>query len=321
MDNNGGYILENFSNNHDEGWWASVLSDEDTSASSEPFDNPSLRSCKATPKPDIEANDWKYIEESLLNDAVIDVFVDNYNRGGLLVIAKGIQGFVPASHLLNMPYDCMEEDRVIYYLRYLQKHIKVKVIECEPSKGRVVLSERAALAGEGKRIELINKLKEGEVIEGIVTNITNFGVFLDLGGLEGLIHVSELSWGRVNKPSTVCGMGEKIQVQVLRIDEGDGKIALSRKRLYPNPWLTFARLYSIGDVIFATITNVLNYGAFAKTEEGIEGLIHASSIIHGTGKKIQDTVKSGDMVQVKIHQIDVEKRRLSLILVEEMQNG
>jgi small subunit ribosomal protein S1 len=321
MDNNGGFILENLSNNHDEGWWASVLKDEETSVSSEPVGNSSLRNGKSTLKSDLETNNWKYIEESLLNDTVIDVLVGNYNRGGLLVTTKGIQGFVPASHLINMPYDCMEEDRVNYYVPYLQEHIKVKIIECDPTKERVVLSERAALAGEGKRKELINSLKEGEVIEGIVTNMTNFGVFLDMGGVEGLIHVSELSWGRVKIPSAICDIGEKIKVQVLKIDERDGKIALSRKRLYPNPWLSFARSYSIGDIIFATITNVLNYGAFAKTEEGIEGLIHASSIIQNTGIKIQDTVKSGDRVQVKIHQIDVEKRRLSLILVEEMQNG
>jgi small subunit ribosomal protein S1 len=318
MDNNGSHFLENLSNYHDEGWWASVLSDEETSASSEEIDNPSLRNCEANSKTDKGTNDWKFLEESLLNDTIIDVLIENYNRGGLLVSAKGIQGFVPASHLLKMPYDCKEEDKVNYYQTYLQEHINVKVIECEPSKERVVLSERAALAGESKRIELINSLSEGEVIGGIVTNITNFGVFLDLGGIEGLIHVSELSWGRVKNPTAICSIGERLNVQVLRIDDEDGRLALSRK---PNPWLNFAISYSVGDVISATITNVLNYGAFAKTKEGIEGLIHASSIIQKTGKKIQDTVKSGDMVQVKIHQIDVEKRRLSLILVEEIQNG
>ena len=321
MDNNGSLMHEDLSNNHDEGWWASVLSDEETHTHNGTVKDTRLRNSTSTSKHGIETNDWKYINESLLSDSVIDVLVEDYNRGGLLVATSGIQGFVPASHLIDMPYNCVEADRESYYQIYLQRHILVKVIECEPSKERVVLSERAALAGEGKRKALIDSLREGEVIDGVVTNMTNFGVFLDLGGLEGLIHVSELSWGRVKNPAAICNIGERIKVQVLRIDEDDGRIALSKKRLFPNPWLTFARSHTVGDIIVATITNVMNYGAFAKTEEGIEGLIHASSLIQRAGKKVQDTVKSGDMVQVKIHQIDVEKRRLSLILVEEVDNG
>jgi len=306
---------------HDEGWWASVMSDEEAFSSKSNCENQPIGNSDAISKSSSGANDWKFIEDIFLNDTVVDVLVENFNRGGLLVGAKEIQGFVPASHLINIPYDCDEEKRIHYYQTYLHQRIKVKVIECEQSKERVVLSERAALAGEGKRKELIKSLREGMIIVGVVTNITNFGVFLDLGGMEGLIHVSELSWKRIKNPTEVLSVGEKIQVQVLKMNEGDGKIALSRKRLFPNPWLDFAGSHATGDVIYATITSIMNYGAFAQTEEGIEGLIHISSLNHLSGKKIQDTLKSGEQVQVKINNIDVEKRRLSLILIEEKSNG
>lgn len=321
MGNKGSFFHQDLSNTRDEGWWASVLSDDEPQAQNETSKDGQLRNSSSLPKPGKDPNDWNYIEECLQNDRVIDVLVESCNRGGLLVGAIGIKGFVPASHLIDMPYNCIKPDRVNYYQRYLQRHINVKVIECESSNERVVLSERAALAGEGKRKKLIDSLRVDEVIEGIVTNITNFGVFLDLGGMEGLIHISELSWGRVKNPDSICSIGQRIKVQVLSIKEEDGRIALSRKRLVDNPWVNFARSHSVGDTIFATITNVLNYGAFAETEEGIEGLIHTSSLVLKAGKKIQDTVKSGDMIQVKIHQIDVEKRRLSLIIVEEAENG
>jgi len=319
--NIGNFIKRDLQSLHDEGWWASVMSDEEAFSSSSNCENQPIINSDAISKLSTGGYDWKFIEDIFLNDTVVEVLVENYNRGGLLVGAKEIQGFVPASHLINVPYDCDEEKRIEYYQAYLHQRIKVKVIECEQSKERVVFSERAALAGEGKRKELINSLREGVIIDGIVTNITSFGVFLDLGGMEGLIHVSELSWKRIKNPAELLSVGEIVQVQVLKINEGDGKIALSRKRLFPNPWLDFAESHATGDVINATITSIMNYGAFAQTQEGIEGLIHISSLNHLSGKKIQDTLKSGEQVQVKIHSIDVDKRRLSLILIEEKLNG
>ena len=154
----------------------------------------------------------------------------------------------------------------------------LKVIECEPDQERIVLSERAALAGEGCRKALFQTLKTGSIANGTVTNVTEFGVFIDLGGVEGLIHVSELSWGRVQHPSEVLNVGQSIKVLVLQVSEENARIALSLKRLYRNPWENLAETFQNGDIVDATITAITRFGVFARLNEGIEGLIHISSI-------------------------------------------
>lgn len=303
---------------HDEGWWASVLSDhQDQLKVTQPGQKtPQAKNVVAQPKTDV-ANDWEYITRALQNDVVLNVKVDNCNKGGLLVSTEKIQGFVPASHLIDLPSDCPEERRNQYYQNYIHKLIKVKVIECDPDKQRVVLSERASLAGDGKRNNILKSLKQDDIVEGKVTNITDFGVFLDLGGVEGLIHISELSWGRVNDLKQFVCVGETIKAVVLQVGKIDGRIALSRKRLFPNPWEDFEKCHSIGEIIAVRITKVINYGIFAQTHEGIEGLIHISTINCHPNTSSLKMLSPGDEVFVKIQQIDAMKRRLSLILCED----
>jgi small subunit ribosomal protein S1 len=302
--------LEDSNPDIDEGWWASVLADEEAYASSQKSSPP-----KATPS-NLIMVDWKQVQGFYERDEVVPLQVYGYNRGGVLVQGEGIQGFVPISHLVDMPCNASEDERRQVLNDYVGRTLELKVIECEPSQERIVLSERAALAGQGRRRQLFNTLKPNEIVHGTVTNVTDFGVFVDLGGLEGLIHVSELSWGRVQHPSCILKVDQPVDALVLMISEENGRVALSLKRLQPNPWDLLVRNYQAGDVIPATITSIMRYGAFARLHEGVEGLIHISTIHLPAGRKdLESYLTQGQTVQVRILHIDAERRRLGLGLV------
>jgi small subunit ribosomal protein S1 len=304
----------------DEGWWSAVLADE---VDQDDLDQESAvhESAPAMPAGPVEVSnagemDWLRIQEVYDRDEVIVLAVQSYNRGGLLVQGPGVQGFVPISHLVDMPGGLSEEERFLKLTAYVNRSLSLKVIECEPSQARVVFSERAALAGEGRRKQLFQSLKPNNIVQGVVTNVTDFGAFVDLGGVEGLIHVSELSWGRVQHPRSVLQVGQKVQALVLQVNEENSRVALSLKRLLPNPWETLAKRYKPGDVIAATVSDILRYGAFARLEEGVEGLIHISSIsLSPDQKDLENILHPGQIVQVRILHIDVDRRRLGLGLV------
>ena len=295
----------------DEGWWNSVLSDESYySAETKPVNAP-----KPSDPPETEVN-WESIQEIFEKDEVVNLTVQGFNRGGLLVHGDGIQGFVPISHIIDAPTNILDEDRYHFLEKYVGKTMCLKVIECEPANERVVLSERAAQAGQGKRKELFDSLRPGVIATGVVTNVTDFGAFVDLGGVEGLIHVSEISWGRVQKPSEILKIGQTVKVMILQVQEENSRIALSIKRLSENPWDELQNNYKPGDVVTAEVTSTMKFGVFAKLQEGVEGLIHVSSIGQGTNSGILSTqFTPGQVVQVRILHIDSERRRLGLGLV------
>lgn len=294
----------------DEGWWASVLADEESHTS--PLKSPPLKSSQLG----MFSVDWKRAQELFDKDEVTALQVYGYNRGGILVQGDGIQGFVPISHLVDMPCNATEEERRQILNDYVGRVLDLKVIECEPGQERIVLSERAALAGQGRRRQLFNSLKPGEIVHGEVTNVTDFGVFVDLGGLEGLIHVSELSWGRVQHPSSILKVDQPVDALVLMISEENGRVALSLKRLQANPWEVLTSNYQVGDLVDATITSIMKFGAFARLDEGVEGLIHISTIHLPPGQKELDNYLMVEQpVRVRILHIDVERRRLGLGLV------
>ncbi|MCE1252752.1 MAG: S1 RNA-binding domain-containing protein [Anaerolineae bacterium] len=295
----------------DEGWWAAVLADE--SLGGEPARETSIK----FPPEGFLNLDWEKIQAIHDNDEIISLEVKGYNRGGLLVQDEDVQGFVPISHLVDMPSNAKEEDRVKMLPAYVGKVLQLKVIECEPGQDRVVFSERAALAGEGRRLQLFQSLQEGDRIQGTVTNVTEFGVFVDLGGVEGLIHVSELSWGRVQHPRDILQVGNKIDVLVLQVSEESSRVALSYKRLHSNPWEQMLAQFQLGDEVNATITSITRFGVFARLDVGVEGLIHVSSIPqHVDKKRLEEFFRPGQKVQAKILHIDAERRRLGLGLVE-----
>jgi small subunit ribosomal protein S1 len=295
----------------DEGWWNSILTDE------EEF----LQSIKENSNPDRSdfstavKNDWATLKTIFANDEVILLKVAGYNRGGLLVEGSSIQGFVPISHLVSIPSTVEEEDRKELMQQYLGKDISLKIIELVPEDERLVFSERAALAGEGKRKAIFENIQPGVVVWGTVTNVTDFGVFIDLGGLEGLIHVSELSWGRVQNPGDILCEGQRIEAQVLSVSKENARVALSYKRLVNNPWDSILDIYSPGDVVTAKITSMTKFGAFARLKEGVEGLIHISTIhLPEPAESIDQYFKIDQCVQVRILHIDKDKKRIGLSL-------
>ena len=307
----------------DEGWWESVLAEERQHTSPRPSQGMSKPKAapqsKAEVAPAVESPqpDWNVLKELYANDRIITMQVTGHNRGGLLVENDGLSGFIPFSHLIELAGKEPETDREESLETYVGKILNVKVIECVPEDGRVVFSERAALAEAGKRTELFHNLQQGSRVKGVVTNVTDFGVFVDLGGVEGLIHISELSWGRVSHPNQIVKLGEEINVQVLDISPERCRVALSLKRLTTNPWERAATEFPVGTIHNAVITSVMSYGAFARIEAGVEGLIHGSEMVLGPNQTPRDILSDGQELQVRILHLDAAHQRMGLSLLLE----
>jgi small subunit ribosomal protein S1 len=303
----------------DEGWWESVLAEEMRHAT------PRVQPPSGKPKPaaqektadavqvveSIQPN-WDEIKELYSSDRIIEMKVTGHNRGGLLVETETISGFVPFSHLIELAGKEQESDRDSSLESYTGKTLNVKVIECVPEDGRVVFSERAALAEPGRRSELFHTLQTGSHVVGTVTNITDFGVFVDLGGVEGLIHISELSWGRVSHPNQIVKLGQEIEVQVLDLSVERCRVALSLKRMRQNPWERALTEFPVDTVLPAVVTSVLSYGAFARIDAGVEGLIHASEMPLEPNQTPRDIIQDGQSIQVRVLHVDPSHQRMGL---------
>jgi small subunit ribosomal protein S1 len=311
----------------DEGWWTSVLAEENYSAPRVPGNNAPpaemTKSAKRLPAPDFKeaasekkvVSDWNRLKDLYMRDEIIALQVTGHNRGGLLVEGNGLYGFVPFSHLVELAGKMENEKRDQDLSSYVGRTLHVKVIECAPEDGRVVFSERAAQSESGKRTEIFGSLQPGQVVQGTVTNITDFGVFVDLGGVEGLIHISELSWGRVSHPSSLVKIGSLIDVQVLDLSLERCRVALSLKRLQSNPWENASAQFPEGSVANAVVTSVLSFGAFARLSDvGIEGLIHASEIpqLEGKNAHVKELLSEGQSVQVRVLHLDPAHQRMGL---------
>jgi len=256
------------------------------------------------------ADDWSAIQQVMDRDEVLNLIVVGHNRGGLLVEWRSLRGFVPASQLIHAP-----EPRHSFDLGDMMGHsLRLRVIEIDTERNRLIFSERAAQVGSGTRASLLSQLKRGDIISGRVTNLCDFGAFVDLGGVEGLIHISELSWGRVNHPNDVLKREQQVEVYVLDVDSVKARVALSMKRLHPDPWATVGERYRVGEFVSGTITNVVDFGAFACIEEGLEGLIHFSELAEGHFLHPRNVVSEGDVVRARILSIDGKARRLGLSL-------
>lgn len=305
---------DNFSSLGEE-WWTAIMADEEDQADTETeIQNPIRK--KQRKYQDETGNDWVFVQELLQNDQVEECQVVACNQGGLLVKHSRFQGFVPVSHVLDTNHLESGLERENYLRNYLGKTIKIKVIECEAKRGRIVLSERAALSGPGQRHQLLNSLHTGRVVKGQVTNITDFGVFIDLGGVEGLAHISELSWTRVNHPKDLFEIGQDVSAQVLSVDRNKGRVSLSLKRLLPNPWETIQQRYPPGESILVEVINVVSFGAFVRLQDGLEGLIHISEMELLNGDTPSDILAAGEQIYVELVSVDSENQRLSLKLKE-----
>lgn len=302
----------------DESWWEAVMAEDE--AQSIPSISRTIGTYPAGSKNSVHHNtfeqtavDWALAESLFLEDKVCTMQVTGHNRGGLLVSGQGLQGFVPVSHLLELTGDRSGNIPEDWADPYLNCNLRLKIIECDQERGRVVFSERAALAEPGSRNDILNRLHPGDCIHGTVTNITDFGVFVDMGGVEGLIHVSEISWGRVRHPSDVVHYGQEIEVFVINVDQDRSRVALSLKRMYPNPWETAEVRYQPGLVTEAVITSIVPFGAFARLEEGLDGLIHISEIYQDGEHILPDEMFcEGQNVKVRILHVDAANQRLGL---------
>lgn len=321
----------------DEGWWDSVMAEEVRHPAQRPQPAPrphavdvapesgeAVTTPAREPRPHIAVGphdwarnpppDWERAHRIFEDDQIIALTVRGHNRGGLLVETEGLRGFVPFSHLVGMTNLSDGDERDQFLAAYEGRELRLKIIECAPAEDRIVFSERAARADAGCRNRLFNELKPGDQINGEVTNITDFGMFVDLGGVEGLVHISELSWGRVAHPSQIGAVGQRLDVLVLEVSPDRCRVALSLKRLQPNPWEEAAVRYPINSVTAAEITALSSYGAFARLAEGMEGLIHASQIPLPEGTTVREYLSVGQQVDVRIIQLDASRQRLGLSL-------
>jgi small subunit ribosomal protein S1 len=262
---------------------------------------------------------WRIAEEQYKSNELLKAKVIDYNKGGLIVDVNGIRGFVPISQILNLKREEVaaggENQETAAKLQSMKdKELQLKIIEINRARNRLILSERLAVQEwrQRRREELLDELKPGEVRRGVVSNLANFGAFVDLGGADGLVHISQLAWSRVNHPSEVLHVGQEVEVQVLSVDKDKKKIALSIKRAEVDPWTTVEQRYQVGQLVEGTVTKTAPFGAFARIEDGIEGLIHSSEV--GPGVDPKTVLHEGAKLQLRILRIDAERRRLGLSL-------
>ena len=226
------------------------------------------------------------------------------------------QGFVPVSHLDGMPSLEDGGEREERLMQYVGCRLRLKVIESDPKRGRIVLSERAAQIEPGQRQRLLESIENGNILKGKVTNITNFGVFVDFGGVEGLVHISELSWGRVLHPSDIVDLNQDLDVLVLQVNRNKCRVSLSVKRLSPNPWGDIEQHYTCGVIKKGTVTQIVKFGAFARLDDGLEGLIHISEMGLDGDSSPWEVLNEGQVVDVEIVLVDSERQRMSLRLIQ-----
>jgi small subunit ribosomal protein S1 len=262
--------------------------------------------------------DWKMAEELYDSKEVIETTVSAANKGGLIVHIGRVRAFVPASQIVSvrLPREASDEERMEQLNQLVGQKLHLKIIELDRRRNRLILSERVAMREwrQDRKNRLLDELKEGEVREGEVSSLCDFGAFVDLGGADGLVHLSELSWRHVEHPREVLKVGQRIKVHVLGVDRDRRRIALSIKRIQPEPWSTVEERYEIGQLVNGTITKITEFGAFARLDEDIEGLIHISELSEDRIAHPSAVVQEGQEVSLRVIRIDAARRRLGLSL-------
>ncbi len=262
--------------------------------------------------------DWKLAEKLQETDDPWGGEVSAANKGGLIVPFGNLRGFVPASHVVDLPRGMSEDDRLKYLENFVGKEISIKVIEVNRKRRRLVFSQRNAEreTRNARKEVLLSELKEGDVREGVVSGLCDFGAFVDLGGADGLIHISELAWHRVRHPNEVVNVGDKVKIYILHLDDNGKRIGLSLKRLQPNPWSVVNELYHIGQLVEGTISRVEPFGAFVSLKPGIEALLHISQISDDKNVDPRRMLYEGQQLLTRVISIESDKQRLGLSLKE-----
>ena len=262
--------------------------------------------------------DWKRAEALLEEDEAWEGQVADANRGGLIVLFGHLRGFIPASHVSDLPRGLNEDERRDYLQRLVNKTIKMKIIEVNRKRRRLVFSQRDAERGrrEARKDLLLSELSEGEVRKGVVSGLRDFGAFVDLGGADGLIHISELAWHRVKHPRDILNIGDEIEVYILRLDSEGKRIGLSLKRLQPNPWSMVEDMYHVGQLVEGKVSRTAQFGAFVSLDPGIEALLHSSQISDPAPEDATLAIRDGEEMLMRVISIEAEKQRLGLSLKE-----
>ncbi len=251
-------------------------------------------------------NEWVELNEAKEADEPIEVVLKEVVRGGMIAYYKNVKCFIPASQL---------SDRYVEDLSVFVGDVcKVHILEMDRRRSKIILSRKAVIQQEKehKKKELLKTLEKGQVVEGQVKQITNFGAFVDIGGIDGLIHISELSWGRVKHPSDVLSIGQDVKVEVLDFEESSERISLSLKATEPEPWKVAGEKYQVGEIIEGEVVRLVDFGAFIEIEPGLDGLVHISQISEAHVAKPSDVLQKGQKVKVKILDINISEQRMSL---------
>ncbi|EST56077.1 30S ribosomal protein S1 [Brevibacillus panacihumi W25] len=248
---------------------------------------------------------WSDLEQKMQNGEVIHAVVKEIVKGGL-VVDVGVRGFIPAS--------MVERHFVEDFSDYKGKELSLKVVEMDKEKNKVILSHKAVLEDEVKvkKQSILDTIQPGQILEGTVQRMTDFGVFVDIGGVDGLVHVSELAWNRVEKPSDVVKEGDKVTVKVLKVDKENERIGLSIKETQAGPWASVAEEFKAGSIVNGTVKRLVSFGAFVEVAPGIEGLVHISQIANRRVNTPGEVLKEGQEVQVKVLDVVPQEQRISL---------
>jgi len=264
----------------------------------------------------LQEKDWLIAQEKMDNNEMFEATVSGHNAGGLEVIFGKLRGFVPASHLSSLPREMSPEERKAQLATYVGKTIPVKIVEVDRKRRRLIMSERAARRRWQRehRKQLLDDIQVGEIRQGAVRSLSEFGAFVDLGGADGLVHISELAWFPVAHPSEVLKVGQVVDVKVLRIDKQRERVGLSLKRVQPDPWSHIDELYEPNQLVEAVVTRVTDFGAFVRLRSGVEGLLHVSEMADIRPDHPQSLVSPGDLLLLRVLRIEPDRRRIGLSL-------
>lgn len=314
-------MLARSSGSRSDAYWRSLMDEEDAfvDVAARPDGEPLLTDLAnlgpVLPAPESsDINPWDAAEALLAADEMVDLRVTAFNKGGLLVVWKGLQGFVPASQLIDFPQFHIARDRLQALAAWTGRTLRLKPIEVNPVSSRLIFSERATLVRADQRENLLHSLGPHERVTGIVTNLTDFGAFVDLGGVEGLLHISEISWRRVIRPSDALRPGQQLTLLVLDVDPVSGRVALSSKRLRPDPWIDADKRYKQNQLVRGIVNRIVQYGAFVAIEDELDGLVHITEMAEGSFLHPRDVVQMGETLTTRVLFVDPPRKRIALTL-------
>jgi 4-hydroxy-3-methylbut-2-enyl diphosphate reductase len=265
-------------------------------------------------KKKLEVNEhWNEVNEALDNKTVVNAKVTGKVKGGVIATFKEVSGFIPLSQLSDKFTEEVDE--------FIGKTIPVKVIQTNPKRNRAVFSHRAVLMEEkAKKTEAFwNSIEVDDIVDGVVKRFTDYGAFVDIGGVDGLLHISEISWGKIKKPQDVLELEQQVKVKILSMNKEKGKISLGLKQTQPEPWENIESKYQVGDIIEGKVVQLKDYGAFIEIEPGLDGLVHISEIAYKRVANPANEIEIGQTVNAKILDIDTEKKRISLSIKETLE--